>query len=106
MASRTVSWDAQDIVVRIGGTHEICVMAGVTIGWSTGISVFMALQTIDANMRAGEREVGGVMIKSHIGLPGRVACQAGNIIVNISIHANVSFIRFRVDVAGYAADVA
>ncbi len=57
---------AEVILHMVGVAHrvEIILVAGETIRWRSGVAVSVAVDAIERNMRAGQRELGLVVVKS------------------------------------------
>ncbi len=45
-------------------------------------------------MRSDQREIGCIVIKGHIRVPGRMAGKTGRILINITVHATVPIVGF------------
>jgi len=54
---------------RVGGAGEIVVMAGIAIRRRAGVSLAMAVQTVQACMSAGQRKVAQIMVEAGV-IPG------------------------------------
>lgn len=99
MAVFTIGRNANCLVVRICTLIVIYRMAGYTFGRSAGETIGMAIDTSSCQVRPGQREVCGVVVKRIIGISGRVTGKTGRIKINIPVHAGVLIVRLRVGVA-------
>ena len=74
-------------------------MAGRTFRRCSGISVRVALIAIHRKVRTRERETGGIVVKSHVCISGRVTGQTGRVFINIAIYRRVAVVCFRIYMA-------
>ena len=81
MARRTIRRDIQRHVVRISRLVEIGCMASRTLCRCSGITSCMTVDTICRKVRAGQVEIGVVVIKNISRIAGRVAGKASRIVV-------------------------
>ena len=92
-------------VVRVGRPLEILGMAGRTIGRRALISIGMAGEAFHPDVRPRQWEIGGIVVKTAVHVPRRVAGEAGRVLISIPTHPGVGIVRFRVRVAGRAGEL-
>lgn len=99
VAGGTVGRQVEALMVGIGCCNEVIVMAVVANGAGTLVAIDVAIETGCAEVGAGQREGCGVVIETFFGGTGRVAGEAGLVVVVITSDAYVFVIGFRIDMA-------
>ncbi len=99
MACSAIGGEAQGLVVGIRGLVEIRGMTSRTFGRCPLVTIGVALDAIDRGMRAGQRELRGIVVERIVGAAGRVAGQTGVILINIPADTAVLIVGLRVGMA-------
>lgn len=102
MALRTIGRYIQGSMAGVGCSFVIFGVAGSTLGRGAGISVGMAINTIDRQVRARERKCTFVVIKRIVRIAGGVAGQTSGIFIDIPVYPIVPDIGFRIGVTNGA----
>ena len=82
----------------IEGLVIVCSMTGLAGRWRACIPIRMALDTIRPQVCACQGESRCIMVESYIGIAGGVTGKAGRIFINVTIHAGMLLVGFRIDV--------
>ena len=99
MARSAIGGEAQGLVIRVHGLIVVVRMASCTFGRCPLVTIGVALDAIDRGMRAGQRELRGIVVERIVGAAGRVAGQAGVILINIPADTAVLIVGLRVGMA-------
>lgn len=102
MTTGTIGWQIQRNVVGIGRLIKIGRMAGRTLGWCTDIPGGMTFDAIGCKVCPGERETGGIVVKTGAPITCWVTSQTSRTFINIPVYPIVHIIGFRIDVTGGA----
>lgn len=102
VATGAIGRDGQRHVIWIQALVVIRCMATGTGSRCTGVAIGVTLVATGGNVRPGQRETGGVVIKRSRSITGRVTGQAGRAVVGISVDAVVVVVGLRVGMAGDA----
>ena len=99
MAGGTIRWQPQFLVVGVGGFIIIRRMAGFTLSGGALIAVGVALNAFRFQVAACQGEICTVVVEGVVRIPKRMAGQAGQVVISITIHSGVLFICLRVGMA-------
>ena len=99
MAGSTIGGETKGLVVGVGGLVEICGMTGRAIRRRTLVSIGVAGNAFHRGMCSGQGEHGQVVVEDIGRVAGRMAGQAGRIVIHISGHADMLVIGLRIGMA-------
>ncbi len=100
MAGCAIGGKAQGLMVGVGGLVEIGGMAGNAPGRRALVSVGMTGQTFHGRMRAGQRELGGIVVEGIGCAAVRMASQAGRAVVGIPADIVMLVVGFGIGMTG------
>lgn len=104
MTHRTIGREIQCCMVRVAALVKIGGMASRTLRGRSGVARSMTCYTLGSQVRARQRKISGVVVKSICRTPGWVTGQASLAVVSITTDAVVVIVGLRVGMATGATE--